>query len=375
MKILFGGGGSGGHFYPIIAISEALNRIGNEERLIAPSLYFMAPEPYDAGLLFENHLTYLSVSAGKMRRYSSLKNIGDFIKTAWGVLKACVVIFRIFPDVVVGKGGFGSFPALLAARLYGIPVLIHESDSVPGRVNIWAGKFARRVAISFQEAARFFPAEKVAYTGNPIRHALLSPPSAAPLRVGEIEKGTPVIFILGGSQGSVTLNEAIFKILPDLLASYTVVHQTGKANLSELIARAEVLLQIDEHKNRYRPVGYLGTEEIAAVGWNSALIISRAGSALFEIAAWGKPSILIPIGDSNGDHQRTNAYAYSLSGAASVVEEENLTSTILKSEILKIMTDEARLQRMSAAAQNFAKTDAAEVIAREIITMALRHEE
>ncbi len=375
MKILFTGGGSGGHFYPIIAIGEALNRLASDERLIAPSLYFMAPEPYDAGLLFENHMMFLPVVAGKIRRYFSLRNFLDIIKNAWGVLKASWTVFRIFPDVVVGKGGFGSFPALLAARLFGIPVLIHESDSVPGRVNKWAGKFARRIAVSFADAAESFPKDKVAFTGNPIRRALLA--HAAPERLAAlcIAKDAPIIFAVGGSLGSVTLNEAIFRTLPALIPTYTVVHQTGKANSADMIARAEVLLQTHPQKNRYHPVGYLSTEDIAAVGQGASLIISRAGSSLFEIAAWGKPSILVPISDSNGDHQRKNAYAYALSGAAEVIEESNLTATILKSEIEKVLGDRNRAAAMSAAARKFAKTDAAEVIAREIIRMALKHEE
>ncbi len=375
MKILFTGGGSGGHFYPVIALGETLNRLANEERLIAPTLFFMAPEPYDAGLLFQNHIKYLPVSAGKMRRYFSFRNLLDIFKTILGVLKAFFVLFRILPDVVVGKGGFGSFPALLAARLFGIPVFIHESDTVPGRVNKWAGKFAKRIAVSFADAAQFFPKERVAYTGNPIRRALLLRAPTARLEELGIATDAPIIFIVGGSLGSVTLNEAIFKILPEILPSYIIVHQTGKANLSDLVARAEVLLQTHPQKNLYHPIGYLSTEEIAAVGQGATLIVSRAGSSLFEIAAWGKPSILVPIGDSNGDHQRENAYAYALSGAAEVIEESNLTSAILKSEIEKVLGDQSRAAKMAAAALKFAKADAAEIIAREIIKMALKHEE
>lgn len=373
MKILFTGGGSGGHFYPIIAIAEEIRHIADKERLIAPSLYFMAPDPYDKGLLFNNDITYIHVPAGKLRRYLSLANVFDFFKTVWGILVALVTIFRIYPDVIVGKGGFGSFPVLIAAKLWSIPVIIHESDSVPGRVNRWAGKFAKRVAVSFAEASSFFPAGKVAYIGNPVRHELLKTASVFPKDFTP-EPGRKTILVIGGSLGSVTMNEAIFKILPDILTKYNIIHQTGKQNIAELIARASVTLQNHPYKNAYHPVGYIQANELSSIGQLVDLIISRSGSTIFEIALWKKPSILIPIADSNGDHQRENAYNYARSGASSIIEEYNLTSTILKSEIEKLLDNDSKLAKMSEHAGRFAKQDSAGVIAREIITMALKHE-
>lgn len=373
MKILFTGGGSGGHFYPIIAIAEEIRNIANQERLIAPTLYFMAPDPYDKGLLFDNDITFIRVSAGKLRRYASVKNIFDFFKTLWGVLVAIVTVFRIYPDVIVGKGGFGSFPVLIAAKLWSIPVIIHESDSVPGRVNKWAGKFAKRVAVSFSEAATSFPDEKVAYIGNPVRKDLLVRASGLPPEFAP-EASSKVIFVIGGSLGSVTLNEAIFKILPELLNRYTVIHQTGKQNFTDIDSRRKVTLQNHPRKNAYHPVDYLQVKKLAAIGQSADLIISRAGSTIFEIALWGKPSILVPIADSNGDHQRENAYNYALGGAALIIEEYNLTPAIVQSEIEKILEDDNRRSDMGDRATKFAKRDAAGVIAREIVTMALKHE-
>src|SRR3989344_2878928 len=141
-----------------------------------------------------------------------------------------------------------------------------------------------------------------------------------------------------------------------------------------MVARAKGLLQNHPGKHRYHPFGYLGTTQVASAGRLANLIISRAGSTIFEIAAWGKPSILIPISDSNGDHQRENAYAYAENGAADVLEEQNLTITILKSQIEKILGDEHRAKLMPERALHFAKTDAANVIAREILEIALKHE-
>lgn len=375
MKILFTGGGSGGHFYPIIAIAGEVRRAANEGRLIAPQLFFMAPEPYDETLLFENQISFIRVPTGKLRRYDSLKNIVDVFRTAWAVCRALFIMFRLYPDVVVGKGGFGSFPALFAARFWKIPVLIHESDSVPGKVNRWAGKFANRVALSFAQAASFFPKEKAAYTGNPLRREILQPQRPPSQKDFVLEETAQIIFVIGGSLGSTLMNEAILQSLPDLLNEYQVIHQTGKQNLTDMNARARVLLQNHPHAKRYHPFGYLAANEVASAGILSDLIISRAGSTIFEIAAWGKPSILVPIADSNGDHQRENAYAYSESGAADVLEESNLTVTLLLNQVKRILGDDSRAAQMSERARHFAKTDAAEVIAREILAMALTHEQ
>lgn len=373
MKILFTGGGSGGHFYPIIAIAREVELRAKEERLIPPELFFMAPEPYDEGLLFENGITFIRVSTGKLRRYASFRNVIDIFKTAWGVLKATFIMFRIYPDVVVGKGGFGSFPALFAARFWKIPTIIHESDTVPGRTNKWAGKFANRIAVSFPQASSAFPAGRVAHTGNPLRSEIISPLRPTRGELG-LAQNTKVIFVIGGSLGSMALNEALLQILPDLLADYEVIHQTGKKHYADITGRAKVVLQNHANKGRYHPLEYLSTREVASAGKLSDLIISRAGSTIFEISAWGKPSIIVPIADSNGDHQRENAYAYAETGACDVLEESNLTTTILKSQIDGILKDEERAKRMSERALHFAKTDAAQVIANEILEMAMKHE-
>lgn len=374
MKILFTGGGSGGHFYPIIAIAREVLELAKTERLIAPELFFMAPEPYDEGLLFERGITFIRIPTGKLRRYASGKNITDALKTAWAVLKATAIIFRLYPDVVVGKGGFGSFPALFAARFWKIPVIIHESDTVPGRVNKWAGKFAARIAVSFQDAARSFPEGRTAHTGNPLRREILSPAGAPERADFNLEEDTRVIFVIGGSLGSQRINEAVLQALPELLTDYEVIHQTGRENVADISGRARVLLQEHPFRARYHPFGYLSTEQVSSAGHLANLVISRAGSTIFEIAAWGKPSILIPISDSNGDHQRENGYAYMQAGAALVIEEENLRPAILLSEITKLLENETRCDALANAAKRFAKTDAAEVIAREILEIALKHE-
>ncbi|MDO8493559.1 MAG: UDP-N-acetylglucosamine--N-acetylmuramyl-(pentapeptide) pyrophosphoryl-undecaprenol N-acetylglucosamine transferase [bacterium] len=374
MKILFTGGGTGGHFYPIIAIVQAIREIAEVEKLVGIELYFMSNDPYDKRLLFENGITFKQVSAGKWRRYFSLRNIVDLFKTAVGTISAIGQLYAIYPDVVFGKGGYASFPTLFAARLLGIPVIIHESDSHPGRANLWASKFAKKIAVSYPEAAKYFPEGKVAFTGNPLRKEILSPITRGAHEFLELERDVPIIFITGGSQGALNLNDVIIDILPSLVKKYQIVHQTGKNNFIESKRRGALVLEGSEFAKRYKPFAYLNETALRMVGGVTNLAISRAGSTIFELAAWGVPCIIIPIPEEISHDQRSNAFAYARSGAGIVIEEKNLAGTLLMSEINRMMSSPEILQDMRQKAMNFSPKDASYKIAKELIAVGLEHE-
>src|SRR3989344_430694 len=323
MKILFTGGGSGGHFYPIIAVAEQIEKIAIERKYLSPNLYFMSTDPFDERMLFDHHIEFLKVSAGKMRLDAPIKNILDSFNTFIGTIKSIFKMFSIYPDVVFSKGAYASFPALLAARILRIPAVIHESDSVPGRANKWAGKFADRIAVSYAEAAKYFPKERVALIGQPTREAIKPHPRDEAERFLKLESGLPVMLILGGSQGAEKINELVISVLPELLKNWVIIHQTGKANLSEVVNRAKVAVPELAVQSRYHPFDFLPDSAMAMAAGAANLVISRAGSTIFEIASWGIPSIVIPITESNGDHQRQNAFNYLQSGAAIMIEEAN----------------------------------------------------
>src|SRR3989338_1184984 len=366
MKILLTGGGTGGHLYPIIAIAEQLNEIAKENRLLKPELFYMSTEPYNEGLLFENNILFEKVTAGKIRGSKSFGNIllnfVDLFKIALGSLSALWRIFIIYPDVVFGKGGYTSFPALLAAKNLQITVVIHESDSVRGKVNLWAGKFAKKVAISYPEAVKYFKEEKTAYTGNPIRKEIQNPMTEGSHKLLGLSEGVPTIFITCGSQGSVTINTTVMDALVDLISKYQVVHQTGKANIKVIEETSSVVLSNNPKKDRYKPIGYLNVLQLRAASGVADLVVSRGGSTIFEIAAWGKPSIIIPIPEPTSHDQRSNAYSYARSGAAIVIEEKNLASHVLVSEIERILENSAEKEKMSVAACAFARKDSAKLI-------------
>src|SRR3990167_8134027 len=201
MKILFTGGGSGGHFYPIIAVAEAVNDLARERKLLEPQLIYAAPDPYERELLIANNITFVGTSAGKIRNYFSILNFFDFFKTGWGTLRSVLRIFFLYPDVIFSTGGYASFPTLLAGKLFRIPVVILNCDASPGKVNRWASKFAVKIAVAFAEGSEQFPKERVAHTGNPIRKAALIPAREGAFEFLKFNRELPVLLVTGGWQG------------------------------------------------------------------------------------------------------------------------------------------------------------------------------
>ncbi len=374
MKIVFAGGGTGGHVYPLFAVAEEIRHLVQEEHLLQPDLVYIGPTAFDPAALSQNNIKFYQLNSGKTRRYSTLQNILDLPLTFLAILKALVLMYRIFPDVVFSKGGYASVPVILAAKFFGIPVIIHESDSVPGRANILAAKFAKKIAISYEEAAKYFPKDKVALTGNPIRRELYMALTRGAHEFLHLDANIPTILILGGSQGAMKINDVVTDAIETLVKECNVIHQTGDANFEEVKHLADMTLKNSEHKERYKPFGHLDILGMRMAAGASDLIISRAGSTIFEIALWGKPSIIIPIPESISHDQTKNAFAYTRTGAATLLEEANLSKEILINECRRILSNKETHKRMSDAAKAFSRSDAAVVIARELLAICLEHE-
>lgn len=377
MRIVLTGGGSGGHFYPIIAVAEALRDIVKERRLLEPEIYFFGPSVFDERALFDNDIRFVRTPAGKMRRYFSLLNFFDSFKTAFGILKTVWKLYQLYPDVVFSKGGFGAAPTLVAAKILHIPVVVHDSDAIPGRGTLYASTFARRIALSFDAAREHLPEparEKVALTGNPVRKDILLPARDGAREFLGVEEKVPVLLILGGSQGSEAINDAVISALPDLVQHYQVVHQTGEAHFKTVSGLADVALMKNERRYRYKPYPYFTPLGLKMAAGATDLVISRAGAGgIYEIASWGVASILIPLPTAAQDHQRYNAFAYAHAGACVVLEQQNLTPHLLISEIDRLFTNPKARNDMAEAAKKFAKPDAARTIAEGILDIALEH--
>jgi UDP-N-acetylglucosamine--N-acetylmuramyl-(pentapeptide) pyrophosphoryl-undecaprenol N-acetylglucosamine transferase len=269
-------------------------------------------------------------------------------------------------------------PTVLAARLLRIPVVIHESDAKPGRANLLAAKFAAKIAISFESAAAYFPKRvqsKIARTGIPIRKALTRVETEGARQYLGLEKDVPTILIIGGSSGAQHINEVLLSSLPEFVSLANVIHQTGPAHFKNVQAIAQVVLANDPHASRYHPIGYLSETSLQRVAGVADLVVSRAGAnSIAEIGLWKKPAIIIPIPESVSHDQRTNAYAYARTGAAIVIEDDNLTKHLLVSEIRRIIDDPELAKRMGLASAGFTDPDAARILAREVLAIALSHE-
>lgn len=375
MKIVLAGGGSGGHFYPLIAVAEELRLLAQEKNILDLDLYYMAPTKYDEKALFDNQITFIAVPAGKMRRYFSLENILDMFKTFFALFIALYKLLSLYPDVVFSKGGYPSVPVVIAAKMLRIPVIAHESDTVPGRANKLASKFADKIAISFPEAYKYFKKEKTALVGHLVRREIQKPVREGAFEYLKLTPGRPTLFIMGGSQGAQIINEAILSLLPDLLSKYQIIHQTGTKNFDEVTSNAGVVLENNSNAQFYHPYPYLNALALRMCAGVADVVISRSGaSSISEIAWWEIPAILIPITDSNGDHQRQNAFSYASTGAAVVVEEKNLSPQILLQEINRLVDDEAFKATMRTSAQKSQFPDAARTIANELLNIAFSHE-
>ena len=378
MKIVFTGGGTGGHFYPIIAIAEGINDIVNEKHLVEPQLFYLGPAPFDNAALIENDIEYRPSPAGKVRRYFSVLNVFDFFKTSAGIIKSIFQLFSIYPDIVFSTGGYAAFPTLYAARILKIPVIIYDADASPGRVSLWSGKFARWIGVAHPNAAATFPEKlrpKIALIGHPIRKEIEMPSADGGHEYLKLDAAVPTLFFMGGSQGATAINNVLLDALPDLISRYNIVHQTGTDNLKEVQGIAGVVLKDSPHVDRYRSFGLLNTLALRMTAGITDLVIARAGSGtIFEIASWRLPSILVPLPIDISHDQTENAFSYARSGGAVVIEQQNLTPHLLSAEIERLMNDKALRETMSQAADSYARRNAGKKIAQIIIETALEHE-
>lgn len=372
MRIVLVGGGTGGHFYPLIAVSEAL-RDRDQALSKQTELIYFGPDEYNRDALARLNIKFEYCPAGKKRRYFSPLNFTDTFKTFFGFFVAIWKLYKLYPDVIFSKGGFTSVPVVTAAWILKIPIVIHESDAIPGRANKLASKMARYIAISYDDTIDHFPNNKTALTGFPIRKTFLAQLPNPHEQLG-IPKDKPVIFVTGGSLGSLRINNLILDSLDELLPEYTVIHQVGESHYEEVSKTASSLITDLSLLARYFVFSHMNAIQFSAAQQASVLIISRAGSGtIAEISVLGKPSILIPIPEKVSHDQRTNAYAYARSGAATVIEEGNLTDGMLMTEIHKILDNKEQYETMSKAAQAFTHTDAAYTLADTLLNIGEEH--
>lgn len=366
IRIVITGGGTGGHIFPLISVVEKIR----EERNDVNFLYLGSQGEMERQAMQDKLIPIKYIMSGKIRRYFSFHNFVDFFKIPIGIFQALWHLLWYMPDVVFSKGGYVSVPVALAAWIYKIPILTHESDAMPGLANRIIGVLSQRIAVSYPHTKKYFDENKVLLTGNPIREDINRGNKEEFIKKFGLTESRPIILVLGGSQGAQNINIAITNVLPDLLKIAQIIHQTGKLNYEETIKLARAV-GIKEGRDGYHPVPFLDLIDLKDALSAADLVISRSGAnSISEIAANAKPTILIPLPTSANNHQGMNAYFLTENGGAVVLEESNIGKNMLVGKIEKILNDNELKDKLSKNIQEFYHADAAFKIAQGILDLA-----
>lgn len=320
-RIILTGGGTAGHVTPNIALLPGLKELGYDVH------YIGSYNGIEKKLIEQFQIPYHGISSGKLRRYFSLQNFTDPFRVLKGFSEAKKLIKTLKPDVIFSKGGFVSVPVIIAGKQCHVPTIIHESDITPGLANKLAIPSATKVCCNFPETLNHLPKEKAVLTGSPIRRELFSGSREAALQFCGLHEDKPVILIIGGSLGSVVINNVIRSILPELLKNYQIIHLCGKGKLDDSLKNLEGYVQFEYIQDELKDLLAL-----------SDFVISRAGAnSICEFLALHKPNLLIPLSAnaSRGD-QILNARSFERQGYSMVLEEEELTASALLPAIHKL---------------------------------------
>jgi len=351
-KILFVGGGTGGSVSPLLALREPLQSLYPDIKFI----WIGTPSGPEKTLVRSQGIEFHWIFSGKLRRYFSWRNFVDPFLVFVGFIQSLILLRRLRPQVVVSAGSFVAVPVVLAAWLLRIPVLVHQQDIRPGLANKVSAFFAQRITITFPESIRSFPAKKVVHTGNPVRPEILLGDADKGRQMFGLSADLPVVVVIGGGTGALRLNQLIIGALPELLQFCQVVHITGKGKKLPPLA-------LKDKAELYHAYEFVvdGLPDLLAA---ADLVVSRAGLGfLSELAAVGKPAIIIPIPQS---HQEDNAKYFAERGAVVYVSQDTLSSQALVDDIRELLNDKESLHFLSKRIHSFFKPEAAEMIAREI---------
>lgn len=355
-KILVSGGGTSGHIYPLLEVVDLLGK-----RQPIEALYVGGKGNIEETLVPE-HMNFKSIPVGKLRRHITLLHLRDSTRLVRGLLEARSIIRKFKPDIIFTKGGYVSFPVIMAASQANIPVIFHESDIVMGLANRLAGRVASKICVGFPiNNYSDKLTNKLIYTGNPVRSSFFDKVKSSDRKVFGLKKDFPVLLITAGSQGAVAINEAIRPILKSLLRRTQVIHLTGTKSESIFTDFKNGLPK--SLSNHYHPFGYLKTGMDSAVK-SSSLVIARAGSTFSELTAAGKPMILIPLPSGASNHQVKNAEYFAKEGAALSLSQNHLTPERLLRTINSLLQDEHRLESMASRSRKNSKPDATDKIVR-----------
>jgi UDP-N-acetylglucosamine--N-acetylmuramyl-(pentapeptide) pyrophosphoryl-undecaprenol N-acetylglucosamine transferase len=362
VRIIISGGGTGGHIFPAIAIANALKKIDpTTEILFVGALGRMEMEKVPAA-----GYEIIGLDIQGIQRGSIVKNLQFPFKLISSVRKAIKIIKEFKPDAVVGVGGYASGPILYAASFKGIPYLIQEQNSYAGITNKWLGKKAKKICVAFDGMDKFFPADKIIKTGNPIRKESVSIAGKhmQALELYKLSAFKKTILVIGGSLGARTLNNSIMAGLDKIIAAdVQLVWQTGKFYYKDIIAKLG-----ENYHEDIRIVEFLNRMDLAYAA--ADIIISRAGAGtIAELCVVKKPVILVPSPNVAEDHQTKNAFALVQEQAAVFVADRDAEANLVD-KALDLLNDNDLKRKLTENIGKLALPDADEVIAKEVMRIS-----
>lgn len=367
-RVIISGGGTGGHIYPAITIARAIADIEPTE-----FLYVGSKIGLENTLIPNEGIPFVTIDVRGLERKISFRNLVTLGKTAGSLIKAEHIIHKFKPDVVIGTGGFVCGPVLLAASLSGIPTLVQEQNVIPGVTNTILSRFVKCVALGYEEAAeRFKRKDILVYTGNPVRKDILTGTKDHGRALLGLDPDKFTLLVAGGSRGARSINNAMIEVhryFRDSKDIIQILHVTGDHEYDRVVGQLEGI----DGKGRYGEgshiIPYLHhmPEALAAAD----LAVYRAGAVgLAELTVRGLPAILIPYPYAAEDHQRYNAQALVMCGAAKMILDKMLTGRELLEEIVHLKNDPEALKRMAQASKSKGRPQAAHDIAELALSIA-----
>ena len=335
-RIILTGGGTAGHVTPNIALIPRLQEEGYDIH------YIGSYNGIEKKLMEDMRIPYHGISSGKLRRYFDVKNFSDPFRVIKGYGEAARLMKSLKPDVVFSKGGFVSVPVVIAAKNHKVPAIIHESDMTPGLANKICIPSAVKICCNFPEAMAHLPKEKAVLTGTPIRQELFQGDPVEAVQFTGLSANKPTILVVGGSTGSVKVNEAVRGCLDELLKTYQIIHLCGKDKVDSAYENRAGYIQYEYIK-----------KELSSLLAFADIVVSRAGAnAICELQALAKPNVLIPLGSnaSRGD-QILNAESFQKQGFSHVLLEENLNNDTLLAAISQVYENRAMYKKTMEASQ------------------------
>jgi UDP-N-acetylglucosamine--N-acetylmuramyl-(pentapeptide) pyrophosphoryl-undecaprenol N-acetylglucosamine transferase len=370
MRILISGGGTGGHIYPALAVASELR-----DRYGAELLFIGDAHGLETTLVPAAGIPFAAISAGKLRRYLSVRTFTDLGRIPLGMAQAYTHVKQFQPDAAFTSGGYVSVPAGMAARLTGAPLVMHQQDVPPNLANRLLTPVATRVTVSFAASLPYFPKQKTLLAGNPVRAEVLQAARLDPMQARRrfgLNAPLPIVLVTGGSQGARRLTQVVAAALPRLLTACQVLHVSGDLTYEATRAQAEqALAAAPELRARYALFPYLKTEMPEALAACDIALCRSGAATLAELSIIGRPSLLVPLPPGfTGSPQAVNAAMFQQAGAAEMILDRELTPARAIELLAPLLGDANRRRQMAVAARMLGHPAAAHDLADLVASLA-----